>query len=255
MDSVKCRNCGNAGHKLKSCKFPRLSYGIVLFNDKNEIVMIEKHDSISYIEFIRGKYTCENTLYMQLLIDRMSSEEKEKLLKYSFNELWHDIWYSDNSSKEYDKSSKKYDQIKDKLKSCVEKTNKNFTFNEWEIPKGRRNINETNKECAIREFKEESNISSDHYNLYDNILPFEEYYTGSNNIDYKNIYYIALLNKKIKLLVDKNNTEQIHEVKNIKWISKDNYKEYVRDYSDYKINVLNKIFTFLDSDYLEKIIK
>ena len=99
MDSVKCRNCGNYGHKLKNCKYPRLSYGIVLFNDKKEIVMIEKHDSISYIEFIRGKYTIDNYFYIQLLIDRMSLEEKEKIIKYSFEELWNDIWYSENNSK------------------------------------------------------------------------------------------------------------------------------------------------------------
>ena len=79
MDSVKCRNCGNFGHKLKNCKFPRLSYGIILFNDKNEIVMIEKRDSISYIEFIRGKYTTDNIEYIQLLIDRMSVLEKKKI--------------------------------------------------------------------------------------------------------------------------------------------------------------------------------
>ena len=38
------------------------------FNDKKEIVMIEKHDSISYIEFIRGKYVIDNYYYIQLLI-------------------------------------------------------------------------------------------------------------------------------------------------------------------------------------------
>ena len=111
MDSVKCRNCGNLGHKLKNCKFPRLSYGIVLFNEKNEIVMIEKCDSISYIEFIRGKYSIENTEYIQLLIDRMSIVEKDKLSRYSFKELWNDIWFSDNNSREYDKCHRKYEKI------------------------------------------------------------------------------------------------------------------------------------------------
>ena len=33
---------------------------------KKKIVMIEKHDSISYIEFIRGKYTTDGTDYIQL---------------------------------------------------------------------------------------------------------------------------------------------------------------------------------------------
>ena len=60
----------------------------------------------------------------------------------------------------------------------------NYLYNEWEIPKGRRNLNETNRECAVREFQEETNILPDDYELYDNILPLEEEYKGSNNIIY-----------------------------------------------------------------------
>ena len=254
MDSVKCRNCGNYGHKLKNCKYPRLSYGIVLFNDKKEIVMIEKHDSISYIEFIRGKYAFDNYYYIQLLIDRMSLQEKEKIIKYTFEELWNDIWYSENNSKEFSKSKKKYDMIEEELQSFINKSKKQYGYNEWEIPKGRRNQDETNKDCAIREFREETNITPDKYDIYDNILPFEEFYTGSNNIQYKNVYYIASLKNDIELYIDDTNNDQIKEVKSIKWIGKDNYKEYIRDYSDYKIKILNQIFEFLYSDYSDKII-
>ena len=255
MDSVKCRNCGNYGHKLRNCKFPRLSYGIVLFNDKNEIVMIEKHDSISYIEFIRGKYKLEDKNYIQLLIDRMSEPEKQKIQNYTFNQLWNDIWYSEENTKEYHKSNKKYDEIKDNLKYYVDKSNKNYKYNEWEIPKGRRNLNETDKECAIREFKEETDIDEESYEIYENILPFHEKYTGSNNIEYKNVYFIASLKKDISLNINKNNKDQLNEIKSIKWISKDNYKEYVREYSDYKLSILNNIFFFLESNYSDQIIK
>ncbi len=254
MDSVKCRNCGNYGHKLRNCKFPRLSYGIILFNDKNEIVMIEKHDSISYIEFIRGKYSTDNDDYIQLLIDRMSLDEKEKILKLTFEELWDDIWYSENNSKELCKSKKKYEIIKDNIELFIKKSKKQYKYNEWEIPKGRRNDNEEDKECAIREFKEETDIDKSYYDIFDNILPFKEYYIGSNNIQYKNIYYLALLKNNISLEINDKNIEQVCEVKNIKWINKDNYKKYIRDYSDYKFKLLNEIFTFINSNYSSKII-
>ena len=60
-NNIYCRNCGKRGHKYKNCLyFYRLSYGIVLFNDNDEIVMIEKYKQsiilYSYIEFLRGKY-------------------------------------------------------------------------------------------------------------------------------------------------------------------------------------------------------
>ena len=195
MDSVKCRNCGNYGHKLRNCKFPRLSYGIVLFNDKNEIVMIEKHDSISYIEFIRGKYKIEEKDYIQLLIDRMSEPEKKKFRNIHLINYGMTYGIQMKILKEFHKSNKKYDQIKDNLKYYIDKSVKNYKYNEWEIPKGRRNLNETDKECAISEFKEETDIDEDKYEIYENILPFHEKYTGSNNIEYKNVYFIASLKK------------------------------------------------------------
>ena len=144
--------------------------------------------------------------------------------------------------------------IKSNLKNCINNSSKEYEYNEWEIPKGRRNQNESNKECAIREFMEETNITDEYYDIYDNIIPFEEEYIGSNNIKYKNIYYLSYLKKDINLKIDKKNNEQLHEVKSIQWINKDNFKNYVRDYSDYKINILNNIFKFLDSDYYDKII-
>ena len=62
MDRSKhyCNNCGNIGHLYRDCRHPILSYGIILYDDSIKedvkIIMIERKDSISYIEFLRGKY-------------------------------------------------------------------------------------------------------------------------------------------------------------------------------------------------------
>ena len=56
-----CNNCGNYGHVYKSCRHPILSYGILLYTEgddggKKQIIMVERKDTLSYIEFLRGKY-------------------------------------------------------------------------------------------------------------------------------------------------------------------------------------------------------
>ena len=54
---VYCNNCGNIGHLYKQCRQPILSYGIILYEEgtgENKIVMIERKDSLSYIEFLRA---------------------------------------------------------------------------------------------------------------------------------------------------------------------------------------------------------
>ena len=66
-----CNNCGNIGHYYRDCKYPILSYGIILYDDtdKNDIkiVLIERKNSISYIEFLRGKYDINSKSYIRLL--------------------------------------------------------------------------------------------------------------------------------------------------------------------------------------------
>ena len=58
-----------------------LSYGIILYDNSNKndikIVLIERKNSISYIEFLRGKYNINSDLYIQLLFNRMSINEKK----------------------------------------------------------------------------------------------------------------------------------------------------------------------------------
>ena len=49
-----CNNCGNFGHVYANCRHPILSYGVILYQiDKHKvprIVMIERKDSLSFIE-------------------------------------------------------------------------------------------------------------------------------------------------------------------------------------------------------------
>ena len=80
--------------------------------------LVERKDSLSYIEFIRGKY--KNPLnhdYIQLLISRMTKEEKKKLLLNDFDTLWKELWIHVDSvnqriQKEYKKSKVIFDQQK-----------------------------------------------------------------------------------------------------------------------------------------------
>ena len=45
-------------------------------------VMVERKDTLAFIEFLRGKYkSIYNTEYIQLLFNRLSIHEKEKLIQ------------------------------------------------------------------------------------------------------------------------------------------------------------------------------
>ena len=81
---------------------PVTSYGIIIYKIKDKIpyiVMINRKDSLCYIDFLRGKYKIGNIYYIQILINKFSIKEKDNILKYSFDELWKKLW-SINSIKD-----------------------------------------------------------------------------------------------------------------------------------------------------------
>ena len=271
MEKQFCNNCGNYGHVYGTCRHPILSYGIILFNNDEErnpkIVMVERKDSLSYIEFIRGKYNIDNRKYIQLLISRMTLIEKEKLLRYTFDELWKKLWiHIDNVNqrikKEYLKSKETFGKLKKGLLSkdkklynleiLIKDSKLNYISNEWEIPKGRRSGDENNKDCAIREFQEETNIPKKSYTLIKNIIPLIEEYKGINNVRYKHVYYVGKIDEKIELVIDQTNKDQYTEIKNIKWLNEEECYKNIRPYNEVKKKIVKKFFQFYRNIYENK---
>lgn len=252
-----CNNCGNYGHQYKNCKYPILSYGIILFNckDKNniKIVLIEKKNSLSYIEFLRGKYNTNDFNYIQLLFDRMNINEKNIIMKNNFDYLWEKLWKNYDKineciKKEYYYSKNKFNILKkNKIFERIDIHNENYDENEWEIPKGRRNNFELNKSCAIREFKEETNIDENQYYIINNIVPLSECYKSINNVRYKHNYYIAKIKEDTELKIDNNNKNQVLEVKTIQWCNRSECLNKIRNYDTTKINLINKFFNFIEN--------
>ena len=76
------------------------------------------------------------------------------------------------------------------LKNIVDNSKTKWSLPEWGFPKGRRNYLEDDLTCAKREFEEETGFDSKDINIIENILPFEEIFTGSNFKTYKNRYYL-----------------------------------------------------------------
>ena len=118
---------------------------------------------------------------------------------------------------------------------------------EWGFPKGRRNLKENNLECAKREFEEETGIKNNEYNIIYQIDPLEELFSGSNNIRYKHIYYVAMAkdNINIDFTIDTNNFNQVSEIMTIKWYSFIESMNIIRNYNIEKRNVLEKLHNIL----------
>lgn len=232
---IVCINCGYSGHTSKNCNFPITSFGIITYkiiNDDLYYLMVQRKDSLCYTEFIRGKYDIKNIRYISKMLRYMTKFEQDKLLNNDFDYLWNSMWVnnSNNMRKEYNNSSNKFKTLKGgyKIKSNNEVKNitldilineNSLTETEWEFPKGRRKVNEKDINCALREFEEESGIHKNLLIVEDTSKQYEEIFIGSNNLRYRNIFYLASYTKNNihDEFYNANNNDQIKEIKDVKW--------------------------------------
>ena len=262
MKNTYCSNCGKAGHNYKNCKNPIISYGIMLFkyiNNTLQLLLVQRKDSISYIEFIRGKYSITNTNKLLTILTNITKTELHRILNNNFDDLWHKLWSSniDKTSilrfeKEYNSSLKKFNYIKCRnntinIFDILSLLKIKYNDTEWGIPKGRRNYNETDIEVAIREFEEETNFTNTQYTLINSISPIRERFIGTNNIKYDHIYFLAITNKNITPYIDKNNINQIIEIKNINWFTRDDAVKLIRKYETEKKKIINIGFNIISN--------
>lgn len=78
--------------------------------------------------------------------------------------------------------------------------------NRYDLPKGHREVGETDEQTAIRELREETGIQSDDFNLIDNFVFEETYYPtykrfGGEKVEKKLVMFLGVLkdDKEIKL--------------------------------------------------------
>jgi ADP-ribose pyrophosphatase YjhB (NUDIX family) len=179
----------------------------------------------------------------------MTLDEKSKLLHMNFEEMWKLLWgeYSglqyrgeETSSKDKFESLKRGIKVKEveyNLKSLIEASTTCWQEPEWGFPKGRRNYQEKDIDCGIREFTEETGYELCDFKLIENIIPYEEMFIGSNIKSYKHKYYLAYMINNTKEIQE----YQKSEVRNIKWVSYEECLNCIRPYNLEKINIVDKI--------------
>jgi len=255
--NVQCANCGGIGHVYRVCNHPVTSFGIICFRlCYNTIIhrwipqylMVQRKDSLSYVEFIRGKYNADQKAYLMKLFSNMTDTERTNLATLDFDTLWKNLWQSETCKsyvRDYLEAKGKFQMLKEGyiMKNAQNEiyyfdinyivSNTEFTIcePEWGFPKGRRNINECDFGCAVREFKEETGISPRHISVIGHIKPLEEIFSGTNKVRYKHVYYVAACFKPGLPLYNPNNKVQNREIKAVQWFDYADAQAKISDYN------------------------
>ena len=180
----------------------------------------------------------------------MTNEEINKINNESFESLWSYLWgefvgiqYRSEEKIARDKFNSLKNGIsnsKDKynLKSLSEEITTQWEEAEWGFPKGRRNYQEKDLICALREFEEETGYDKSNISIIQNIFPIDEIFTGSNYKSYKHRYFIAFMknqNNDNELLFEKN------EVSEVTWKKYDECMTLFRPYNEERRNILKRV--------------
>jgi 8-oxo-dGTP pyrophosphatase MutT (NUDIX family) len=257
MSEQYCNNCGKYGHSFHQCKVPITSVGIIAFrkgpSGEYEFLMIRRKDTLGYIDFMRGKYSVYNKNYIMNMLKQMTIRERECLQNCNFNMAWRDVWGSDPGFLQYKSeeqvSREKFYALVAGVQTNTDRYNlvelieesklyTHWSEPEWGFPKGRRNYQEKDYDCALREFSEETGYDLSQLINIHNILPFEEIFTGSNYKSYKHKYYLMYMKYQNALPVGNYDPT---EVSKMEWKTFDQCVDSIRGYNLEKRQILKNV--------------
>lgn len=279
-----CSNCGKIGHIYKRCKEPITSVGIIdikintdevtlpkeeqiniinynnnnisillknidKYKDKIKFLFIRRKQSLAYIEFVKGRYDENDCEDICNLFKLMSPEEINFIKENDYKTLWSSLWKTNiHFDEEFESVKNKCEYIKNNgFYHIAINTKPLYLEPEWGFPKGKRNKKEKDIDCAVREFHEETGLSSNDYKLLYNIDPINEKFNGTNGVPYKHIYYVGIDNSNKDLSINQDNYHQSNEIGDIKWLTYDEAVNKIRPYNEEKKKILNNIFIFMST--------
>jgi 8-oxo-dGTP pyrophosphatase MutT (NUDIX family) len=209
-------------------------------------LLISRKHSLGFVEFIRGRYDVNDDESIRHLFIQMTENEIREIFTVNFDMLWNSMWKKNAKKTTY---HKEYIYAKDKHSRVIQKYKSNnfhptYPTREWGFPKGRKNNNEANISCAIRECCEETSLFKSEISILPGILPLTEIMLGTNMVQYKHVYYLSLMSCT-RTLDMYNDDFQFTEIDTAGWFKKERVINLLRPYHTEKIKIINQIINFI----------
>ena len=281
-----CSNCGSNGHSYRDCPNPITSYGVILFrvnlpewNQEKilstyvqsltgleplfqhvEVLLIQRRDSLGYVDLLRGKYSVNDADYIRKQIHGMTDAERKKLIERDFDTLWSEMWGAESGEQQYKKdkenSRNKLMAIREgitldisgnqaNLQDFVNQSTVHWDTPEWGFPKGRRDGSESDLDCALREMREETGLKEEDIVIIHNLEPLNETFFGSNHVHYCHKYFIVYVPDGKDVKYNPENLHMRREIGGLGWFPLNEALQKIRSDNVEKREILLRVGTLL----------
>jgi 8-oxo-dGTP pyrophosphatase MutT (NUDIX family) len=282
----QCSNCGAHGHTYRDCHSPITSFGTILFrvNHTNwsqekvlstypqsltglepvfsqvEVLLIQRRDSLGYVDLLRGKYSINDADYIRRQLHGMTDKERQRLIEVDFDQLWADMWGHESNDVQYKKdkenSRNKLMALREgitldvsgnsaNLQDFVNQCTVHWETPEWGFPKGRRDGSESDLDCALREMREETGLSESDVCLIHNLEPLNETFFGSNHVHYCHKYFLIYVPDGNQVKYDYQNPHMRREIGGIGWFTLNDALQKIRSDNVEKREILLRVGSLL----------
>lgn len=261
-----CSNCGMPGHIFRNCIAPVTSYGVIMVRTKEpwdaisslakhegcitgmemmktplEFLLIQRRDSIGFIEMMRGKYKIHDIEYIRQHLAGMTEKERNRYRAGPFPQLWKEMWGENPQTQyknEYEHAKQKWEDL---MRGVTLNTGEFVQYDalldtlgpapatpEWGFPKGRRDSRESDFECAMREMTEETGVNEKDVIPIGNLEPLSENFFGSNHVNYCHKYFIVWVPSSVEVKYDATNKHMKQEIGDLQWCEVDKALQLLR---------------------------
>jgi hypothetical protein len=199
-----------------------ISYGVIastVIGGLRHFLITKKRNTYEYVALLRGVW--HDFSDAKNLFAKCTKKEQRMLKTCSFDSLWKDLWVWDGCLQLTcaTRARKKFAQFQGRLSKLATMTTCGKCV--WEFPKGKKQLGETELECALREFQEETKIPAQE--LKRPILSYvTEQHIGTDGNEYEAMYYIIGMTKayippmQVRTSIRKSLSE---ETKKCKWVT------------------------------------
>lgn len=240
---------------------PLPKYMDELFRMKDDVkfLLVRRKHSLGYMEFIRGRYDVEDIAYVTFLLNQMVTQELRLIKVGAFDKLWNSMWSYNRQyqHRDYITSRSKFIKLKnnkkkDKLNTIISNIDPFFAHPEWGCPKGRKERNEPHIDCAKREFMEETGFLEEDFEVMANVDPYVEIFTGTDDIIYKHVYYVAYSTNNRVPTVDNNNLVQKSEIGDIGYFNYNDCVLLIRDRHIGRLDMIHTLYCNIAQNIIER---